>query len=102
MEKNYIEEQAYIKAKKKVKEIKGFYMHLAVMVFSLPIVITVNLMFVPGFHFFWLAAFGMLFSVVIHWLQVFGFSKLGFGEDWEENKIKEIMKEIMKENGKNR
>lgn len=98
MEHNYLQEQEYIKAKKRVKEIKAFYMHLFVMVFSLPIIITVNLMFVPGFHFFWLAAFGMLFSVVIHWLQVFGFSKLGLGNDWEENKIKQIMKE----NGKNR
>lgn len=98
MENNYIEEQEYIKAKKKVKEIKDFYMHLVVMIFALPIVITVNLMFVPKFHFFWLAAFGMLFSVAAHWLQVFGFSKLGLGNDWEEQKIKQIMKE----NGKNR
>ncbi|MGK0414080.1 MAG: hypothetical protein ACJA1B_002300 [Polaribacter sp.] len=29
MENSYIEEQEYIKAKKKVKEIKDFYMHLA-------------------------------------------------------------------------
>lgn len=98
MENNYLQEQEYIKAKNKVKEIKAFYMHLVVMIFSLPIIITVNLMFVPHFHFFWLAALGMLLSVVIHWLQVFGFSKLGLGNDWEENKIKQIMKE----NGKNR
>lgn len=98
MNNNYIEEQEYIKAKKKVKEIKDFYMHLVVMIFALPIVITVNLMFVPNFHFFWLAAFGMLFSLAVHWLQVFGFSKLGLGNDWEEDKIKQIMKE----NGKNR
>ncbi|MDC0087344.1 2TM domain-containing protein, partial [Polaribacter sp.] len=26
-----------------------------------------------------------------HWLQVFGFRKIGFGKNWEENKIKEIM-----------
>ncbi|MFT6066155.1 MAG: hypothetical protein ACJAYY_002799 [Paraglaciecola sp.] len=98
MENSYIEEQGYIKAKKKVKEIKDFYTHLVVMIFALPIVITVNLMFVPNFYFFWLAGFGMLFSVAVHWLQVFGFSKLGLGKDWEENKIKQIMKE----NGKNR
>ena len=98
MENSYIEEQEYIKAKKKVKEIKDFYTHLVVMIFALPIIITVNLMFVPNFYFFWLAGFGMLFSVAVHWLQVFGFSKLGLGKDWEENKIKQIMKE----NGKNR
>ena len=91
MKHSYREEQEFIKAKKKVKEIKGFYTHLVVMVFSLPIIISVNLMFVPGFHFFWLAAIGMLFSVVIHWFQVFGFSKLGLGKDWEERKIKEMM-----------
>ena len=41
MEKNYIEEQEFIKAKKKVKQIKDFYIHIIVMVFSLPIIITV-------------------------------------------------------------
>jgi hypothetical protein len=86
MENSYIEEQEYIKAKKKVKEIKDFYTHLVVMIFALPIVITVNLMFVPNFYFFWLAGFGMLFSVAVHWLQVFGFSKLGLGKDWENGK----------------
>ncbi|QTE23515.1 2TM domain-containing protein [Polaribacter cellanae] len=98
MEDKYLQEQEYLKAKKKVKEIKDFYMHLVVMIFALPIVITVNLLFVPNFHFFWLAAFGMLFSVAIHWVQVFGFSKFGLGNNWEEKKIKQIMKE----NEKNR
>lgn len=93
MDHNYLEEQEYINAKKKVQDIKGFYIHLVVMVFVLPIIITVNLMFVPGFHFFWLAAMGMLLSVVIHWFSVFG-----FGKNWEENKIKQIIKE----NGKTR
>ncbi len=93
MERNYIEEQEFVKAKKKVKQIKDFYVHIIVMVFSLPIIITVNLMFVPSFRFFWFAVLGMLFSVAMHWIQVFGFSKLGVGKDWEERKIKEMMEE---------
>ena len=96
MESNFKEKQQFIKAKKKVTEIKGFYVHLVVMVFSLPIIITVNLLFVPHFQFFWLAAFGMLFSVVIHWFQVFGFAKLGYGKDWENKKIKQLMQESSK------
>ena len=93
MEDNYIQEQEYIKAKKRVKDIKGFYIHLAVLVFSLPIIIITNLMFVPGFHYFWFSVLGWGMAIFFHWIAVFGFSQFGFGKDWEENKIKELMEE---------
>ena len=93
MYQSYIEEQAYIKAKKRVKDIKGFYIHVIVNLLSIPIIVTVNLMFVPGFHFFWFAVIGILISIIIHWLVVFGFPSFGLGKDWEERKIKQILKE---------
>ena len=76
---------------KKIKEIRGFYSHLIVMAFSIPLVIWVNLEFSPGFHFFWYAAGGMLLSVFFHWLGVYGFAYLGLGKDWENRKIQELM-----------
>ncbi|MEO9570144.1 MAG: 2TM domain-containing protein [Polaribacter sp.] len=98
MEANFTKEHNYLKAKKRVKDIKGFYVHLFVYLLTMPIVIIVNLMFVPGFHFFWFAVLGWFIGVFFHWLAVFGFNKIGFSKEWEENKIKEFMQEQNKYN----
>lgn len=91
MESNYTEEKQYLKARKKVKEIKGFYVHVVVNILSLAIVVTVNLLFVPGFHFFWIVAGALLLVTFIHWLLVFGSGTIGLGKDWEQRKINELM-----------
>ncbi|MFC4269174.1 2TM domain-containing protein [Polaribacter marinivivus] len=91
MEANYKEEQKYFKAKKRVNDIKGFYVHLFIYLITIPIIITVNLMFVPSFHWFWFSVLGWGMGLFFHWLGVFGFQKLGLGKDWEEKKIKEFM-----------
>ena len=101
MESKFINEQNYIRAKKRVKEIRGFYIHLIVY-------IIINI-FISGVIIFGLTQSGDTFSEAItnfgvystwlfwgigmffHWLGVFGFKSLGFGKDWEEKKIKEIM-----------
>ncbi len=93
MEMNFEVEKKYLKAKKRVKDIKAFYTHLCVYLLTMPIIITVNLMFVPGFHWFWFSLLGWGMGVFFHWLGVFGFNKLGLGKDWEEKKIKEFMNE---------
>lgn len=101
MEQNFIKKQNYIRAKKRVKDIKGFYIHLIVYVL-------VNL-FISGIIIFGLTQSGDTFGEALtnfgtystaffwgigmffHWLGVFGFKSLGFGKDWEERKIKELM-----------
>lgn len=101
MESDFMQEQAYIKAKKRVKDIKGFYIHLIVYVL-------VNV-FLSGIIIFGLSQSGDSFNeitsnfgvystwvfwgigVFFHWLGVFGFKSLGLGTDWEERKIKELM-----------
>ncbi|MDP5092585.1 MAG: 2TM domain-containing protein [Polaribacter sp.] len=101
MEQNFKTEQSYIRAKKRVKEIKGFYTHLVVFIvinlFISGTAIYGNLRSgdslveaISGFgvystFLFW--GIGMFF----HWLSVFGFKSIGFGRDWEERKIKEYM-----------
>lgn len=102
MESNYLEEQSYLRAKKRVKEIKGFYVHLSVYIIiniAISAVIVYGLSYEEGDSvmdaltnfgvystwLFW--GIGMFF----HWLGVFGFRSLGFGRDWEERKIKELM-----------
>lgn len=101
MEQDFLQEQEYIKAKKRVKAIKGFYVHFFVY-------ILVNI-FISGVIIFGLKQSGDSFSESItnfgvystwlfwgigmffHWLGVFGFQSLGLGKDWEEKKIKELM-----------
>ncbi len=92
LDEEYLQEKYYLKAKKEAAEIKGFYVHLIVNVFAFPIILFVNLKFVPGFHFFWFALGGMLIALFFHWLGVFGFEVLGLGKKWEERKTAEILK----------
>ena len=96
-----IEGLKYIRAKKRVEKIKGFYIHFGVY-------IVVNLM-LSGVIIYGITSddgntFNEAFSnfgvystwifwgigVFFHWLGVFGFNSL-FGKNWEENKLKEIM-----------
>lgn len=88
---NQIDAQIFINAKNGTKEIKGFYIHLLVEIFSFVIIVIINLMFVPDFHFFWFALIGMSIAVFFHWLGVFGFEYLGLGKKWEARKMKELL-----------
>lgn len=90
MKTDFTKENKYLRAKKKVENIKGFYVHVAVFVLSMPIIIITNFMFVPGFHFFWFALFGWGIGIAFHGFSVFG-ENLFFDKDWEERKVKEFM-----------
>ena len=90
----------YLRAKKKVEKIKGFYVHFSVYV-------VVNI-FISGIIIYGLThdgdSYGEAFSnfgvystwvfwgigVFFHWLGVFGFNSF-FGSNWEEKKLKEFM-----------
>lgn len=101
MNQNFLQEQNYIKAQKRVKEIKGFYIHLIVyIVVNIMIsgVIVYGLMKSGDSFGEALTNFGTYSTVLFwgigmffHWLGVFGFKSLGLGKDWEERKIKELM-----------
>jgi len=90
MKTNYTEEQKYIRAKKKVDEIKGFYWNLVSYCLVIPFLIFVNLMTSPGYHWFWWPMLGWGIGMVFHAYGVFGKNIL-FGTDWEERKIREFM-----------
>ncbi|WP_075341397.1 2TM domain-containing protein [Tenacibaculum agarivorans] len=101
MENNFIEEQRYIKAKKRVKDIKGFYSHFVAYILVnifLSAVIIVGLTADEGDSLGEaLSNFGVystwLFwgiGVFFHWLGVFGFGNL-MSKNWEERKIQELM-----------
>lgn len=97
MEKNFKEDFRYKAARKRVKDIKGFYTHLLVY-------IVINLFIVVGgsrdeglwigiqqFDNYWTALFWGI-GLVAHGLSVFG-GTLFLGKDWEQRKIKELMDE---------
>jgi len=86
-------EQQYSKAQKRVKLIKGFYTHLAIYCVVISLLIYINLKYEPHFHWFWFSLCGWGTGLFIHWLTIFGFRLLGFGEKWEEKKIKEFINE---------
>lgn len=100
METNRIEKKE--RAEKRIKELKGFYIHLLVyMIVNIMIVVThisMNLnngeSFIEAFWnfgtfstpFFW--GIGLFF----HAMKVFSFNPF-FGKDWEEQQIKKYMDE---------
>ena len=98
----YTKEDNYLKAKKKVKAYKGFYVHLAVYLIVNSF-ITVNrvisnvyedgekyidALFSIDTFFIWVP-WGI--GLLIHGLVVFEVFKFLLGKNWEERKIKELM-----------
>lgn len=90
-QQDYKKEYKYIKAKEKIRRIKEFYWHLATYILVVPLLIFINLKFVPQFHWFWFSALGWGVGLANHAFQVFNGFTLFFGKDWEERKVKEYM-----------
>ncbi|MNK22258.1 hypothetical protein D3C87_405320 [compost metagenome] len=89
------EKMAYDRARRKAKEIKGFYINLTLYITTVPIIIFVNLTFSPEFHWFWFSAAGWGIGVLVHAMGTFGFPFLG--KNWEERKLKELIEKLDKE-----
>jgi hypothetical protein len=90
---DFRKEEAYLRAKKKVDAIVGFYWHLAVyIVVNIFLILLIGLNSNQGF-----AGFGPYstatfwgIGLLFHFLGVFGPGFL-FGKDWEQKKIQEYM-----------
>jgi len=103
METNYKKEENYLRAKKRVKKLKGFYIHFGVFIVMnsfISVNIIISNIYENGETFneaFWNFD---TFAVWIFWgigLAIHGFNVLGlpflFGKDWEERKIKKFLEE---------
>ena len=88
METNYSnnKQDAYYRAKKRVEEIKGFYGNLLSYAIVIPFLIFINYKTSWGFQWFWFPMLGWGIGIIFHAFGVFG-----YGKDWEERKIREIM-----------
>lgn len=90
------EDKIYLRARKRVKEMKGFYANLASYCIIIPFLIFINLFTQNKYHWFWWPLLGWGIGVASHAFQVFG-----IGESWQEKKIQEIMnKQKNKHHGK--
>ncbi len=92
--KNHRKEQAYVRAKKRVKELKGFYWHafwyVVVNIFIITMV-AINSNNNDFWHFgTFTTAFFWGIGLGFHALSIFGKNTL-FSKHWEERKIKEYM-----------
>ncbi len=79
----------YLRAKKRAKELKGFYSHFLTFVVINIFMIAVNLFTNPNELWFYWPLFGWGLGLFWHFCGVFVFNK--FGQDWEDRKIKELM-----------
>ena len=92
MENTNQEYERYQKAKKRVKEIKGFYANLVSYVLVISFLTFINLKYTPEHIWFCWPMLGWGVGLLFHAFGVFKIVPF-FGEDWEEKKIKEFMKQ---------
>lgn len=88
------ENTAYIKAKERVENLKGFYGNLISYCFVIPILVIINLN-QGGFQWFWFPMMGWGMGVSFH-----AFETFGYGKSWEEKKIQEILNKNNQSNQK--
>ena len=95
MEDKELKEQQYLRAKKRVKKVKGFYIHFAVYLAVNAFILLANVLSEGGWQVFWewqsySTAFFWGIGVAFHAFGVFGMDFI-LGRSWEERKIKEFM-----------
>lgn len=84
------EESNYLKAQKKIEDIKGFYGNLSSYIVIITGLIILNLTTSPSHLWFFYPAIGWGIGVVIHGVSVFNYMPF-LSKDWEERKMKELM-----------
>jgi hypothetical protein len=90
---DFEKEEAYLRAKKKLDKLVGFYWHLAVyIIVNLFLIILIGTKSNNGFWQFGTFATPLFWGIglLFHFLAVFG-SDFLFGKNWEKKKIKEYM-----------
>lgn len=85
-----LDEERYIKAQKRVEEIKGFYGNLVSYILVNLMLMVINLVTSPAYLWFFWPLLGWGIGVAIHGLIVFNCLPF-LGKEWEEQKIKEFM-----------
>lgn len=82
----------YRKARRQAREIRGFYIHLMIYCVTIPILIAINLIFVPDFYWFPFSMIGWGMGLFFHWMEIKKYTPF-LGKGWEERKIRQFMDE---------
>ena len=85
-----ITESRYLKAQKRVEDLKGFYGNLSSYILVNTGLIILNLVTSPEHLWFFYPLLGWGLGVVLHAMSVFNYMPF-LNRDWEENKIRELM-----------
>ena len=86
------QQQRYEQARRRVKELKGFYIHATAYVLVNIGLFIINLLTSSGTWWFYWPLLGWGIGLGVHALSVFGLRGT-LGRDWEERKIRELMDE---------
>ena len=84
------EERRYQQAKRRVGEIRGFYIHLVVYVLVNAFLFLLDITMSPEVLWFYWPLLGWGIALVLHGASIFGFGRW-LGPEWEEKKIEEYM-----------
>ena len=79
----------YLRAKKRVKSLKAFYIHLTIYILVNVMLFVINIIYYPSYLWFLYQLGGWGIAVAVHGLTTLSLGK--FGADWEERKIKEFI-----------
>ena len=90
--KNYNETIAYDKARKRVKEIRSFYISLTCYFIVVPSLAYINIVYFPGFYWFLFSMCGWGLGLFFHAMKAFNFMPF-FNQEWEDKKIQELIEE---------
>ena len=82
---------SYLRAKEKVKQLKGFYGNLTSYCVVIPALAVFNWLTKSDFPWVIFPAIGWGIGLLFHGMEVFGYNPM-LGKNWEEKKIKEFMK----------
>lgn len=84
-----VPDEAYEKARRHVRAIKGFYTHAATYCIVIGALFLIDLATPGRWWFFW-PGIGWGIGLAVHALSVFGLGAW-LGRDWEERKIRELI-----------
>lgn len=90
----------YQKARKEAREIRDFYINLSFFCLCIPVVIGINLYFVPEYHWFWFSVIGWGSGLLFHGLSAFKANPFALN-NWQDRKIQEFIKDDLKNENSN-
>ncbi|MDZ5472929.1 2TM domain-containing protein [Bacillus sp. 31A1R] len=82
-------DEKYLKAKRRVQNLKAFYLHLTVFILVNSMLIFINFNSDYGNWWFLYPLGGWGIGLLVHAITTLAYGR--FGSDWEEKKIKEYM-----------